>query len=164
MLTALLTYTKKNFRYTLILWLLLAGHNGYTQVGFTANTVVPAYNGHFEYGTNMGYYGPGWTDITLSNIAAGNALLNIPGIHSKSFRIPLPEFFLEFWGYDIRINEFNHYTSLGVKDNTIFLAGTDNAHRDFTDYGGCGQPSWLWANMFTPIWDGGANGTPVNDQ
>lgn len=157
----MITIPKKIRNLIAHVFLLMNSQTGFGQISYTANTTVPAYNNFFEYGTNMGYYGPGWNDISLSNIAAGNVSLNIPGINSKTFRIPLPEDFLEFWGYDVRINEFNHYASLGVKDNTIFLAGTATAHRDNTDYG-CGQ-TWMWANMFTPIWDGGANGTPIND-
>jgi hypothetical protein len=143
------------------LTLLLLSASGSAQINFTANTTVPAYTGKFEYGTNMGYYGASWNDISLSNIAAGNPALNIPGLNSKTFRLSLPEDFLEYWGYDVRLSEFSHYASLGVKENTVFLSGTATAHRDNADYG-CGQ-TWMWANMFTPIWDGGANGTPIND-
>ncbi len=133
------------------------------QVGFNANTTVPVYNGHFQYGTNMGYYGPSWSDMTLANISAGNAAINQPGLNAKSLRIPLPEDFLDYWGYTIRMAEFNHYASLGMKDLTIFLQSPSNAHRDPGYYEGCNQPSNLWANLYTPIWDGGANGTPVNE-
>jgi len=111
----------------------------------------------------MGYYGSTWNNITLSNIAAGNPLLNVAGVGSKSFRIPLPEEFVDFWGYDVSIAQYNHYATLGMRDHTLFVGSPSAAHRDNSYYGGCSQPSSLWANMFTPIWDGGANGTPVND-
>ena len=137
----------------------------YAQINYSANDAgrVPAYNSNFLYGTNMGYYGPSWDNVTKANIASGNPALNIKGAGVKSFRVPMPEEFLEFWGYDAEVSSFNHYSTLGVKDNTIFLGGSSIAHRDNNYYGGCGNPSWLFANMFTPIWDGGANGTPVND-
>jgi len=136
-----------------------------SQINYTANDAghVPAYNGPFLYGNNMGYYGSTWDNITLSNIAAGNPLVNVAGVGSKSFRIPLPEEFVDFWGYDVSIAQYNHYATLGMRDNTLFVSSPSAAHRDNSFYGGCGQPSSLWANMFTPIWDGGANGTPVND-
>lgn len=124
---------------------------------------VPAYNQAFLYGTNMGYYGPSWDNLTKADIAAGNNAINVKGAGAHTFRIPLPEDFLEYWGYDAEINGFNHSFSLGVKDNTIFLGFPSAAHRDNNSYGGCGEQSWLFANMYSPIWDGGANGTPVND-
>lgn len=131
------------------------------QITYTANNTVPAYNNFFKYGINMGYFGSSWSDITLSNISAGNPSQNIQGINSKTLRITLPEDFLDFWGYDVRLNEFNHYNTIGIRENTIFLGGTAAYHRENADYG-CGQ-TYMWSNMFTAIWDGGANGTPVND-
>lgn len=135
------------------------------QINYTANDAgrVPAYNGSFMYGCNMGYYGPTWDNLSLSNIAAGNAALGVAGVGSKSFRIPLPEQFVDFWGYDVSISQYNHYATLGMREHTLFVGAPSAAHRDYTNYGGCGQASYLWANMYTPIWDGGANGTPVND-
>lgn len=134
------------------------------QINFSANDFgkVPVYNSSFLYGTNMGYYGPSWDDKTLADIAAGNPAKNVKGIGSKSLHLPLPEAFLDYWGYSVRVNEFNHYASLGIKDNTVFLEEATASHRDNTNYG-CIESSKLWKNMYTPIWDGGANGTPVND-
>ncbi|MFM9908986.1 MAG: T9SS type A sorting domain-containing protein [Chitinophagaceae bacterium] len=137
----------------------------YSQINYTANDAgrVPVYNQPFLYGTNMGYYGPSWDNITKANIATGNPSLNIQGAGAHTFRVPLPEDFLEYWGYTAELGGFNHYTTLGVKDNTIFLGFPSAAHRDNNSYSGCGQQSWLFANMYLPIWDGGADGTPVND-
>jgi hypothetical protein len=134
------------------------------QINFSANDFgrVPAYNGNFMYGVNMGYYGPSWDDKTLADIAAGNPAKNVKGVGSKSLHVPLPESFLEYWGYNVRVDVFNHYASLGIKDLTVFLEEPSNAHRDNTNYG-CAQNSRLFKNMYSPIWDGGANGTPVND-
>jgi hypothetical protein len=135
-----------------------------SQINFSANDFgrVPVYNGYFQYGTNMGYYGPTWDDKTLADIAAGNPAKNVKGAGSKSFHLPLPEQFLEFWGYNVRVDMFNHYAALGVKDNAIFLEEPKSDHRDNTNYG-CAQSSRMFKNMYEPIWDGGANGTPVND-
>lgn len=134
------------------------------QINFSANDFgkVPVYNGNFQYGTNMGYYGNTWDDKSLADISAGNPSKNVKGIGSKTFHLPLPEHFLEFWGYNVRVDMFNHYATLGVKDNTVFLEEPSAAHRDNTNYG-CSQSSRLFKNMYEPIWDGGANGTPVND-
>jgi len=132
------------------------------QINFSANDVVPTYETPFRLGVNPGYNGPNWNDMTLADISAGNPALNVPGIGMKAWRVPLPESFLEFWGYDIRVPEFNHYASLGMGEHTIFLEGPSEEHRDPVEY--CeGEPSQLFANMYEPIWDGGANGTPVNE-
>ncbi|HEY0678626.1 MAG TPA: T9SS type A sorting domain-containing protein [Chitinophagaceae bacterium] len=145
-----------------LMWLLVLSVSA--QINFSANDFgrVPVYNGNFQYGTNMGYYGNSWDDYTLADIAAGNSSKNIKGVGSKTFHLPLPESFLEFWGYNVRVDMFNHYASLGVKDNTVFLEDPKGDHRDPTNFG-CVQSSRLFKNMYEPIWDGGANGTPVND-
>jgi hypothetical protein len=137
----------------------------FSQPNYTANDFshAPSYSGYFWYGTNAGYYGGTWDDKTLADIAAGNSSRNVRGAGSKTFRPPLPENFLDPWGYDVRLIEFAHYASLGVKDNTVILQYPIGPHRDNNTYGGCGDQSQMFANMFTPIWDGGANGTPVND-
>ncbi len=134
------------------------------QINFSANDFghTPPNNSFFQYGANMGYYGPTWDDKTLADIAAGNPSKNVKGAGVKSLHLTLPETFLEYWGYSVRIDEFNHYASLGIKDNTIFLEDPTAAHRDPTNFG-CTQSSRLFKNMYEPIWDGGANGTPIND-
>ena len=136
----------------------------FSQINFSANDFgrVPAYTTPFLYGSNMGYYGNTWDDKTLADISAGNPSKNVKGIGSKTLHLPLPESFLEFWGYNVRVDIFNHYASLGIKDLTIFLEEPSNAHRETANYG-CQQSSRLFKNMYEPIWDGGANGTPVND-
>lgn len=132
---------------------------------FTANSAgaVPPYNNYFMYGTNGGWYGNSWDDKSLADIAAGNPAKNVRGVGSKTFRPPLPEEFLEQWSYDVRISEFNHYMTLGARELTVMLNTPSAAHRDNNTYSGCGDRSMMFANMYEPIWDGGANGTPVND-
>ncbi len=131
------------------------------QVPYTANDTVPPYSDYFSYGSNMGYYPP-WDDDQLADIAAGNDGVNVKGVGVNGLRPALPEHFLEQWGYDIRLEEFEHYQSLGVRNNTVFIGYPSDTHRDYTEF--CnGTPSEVFANMHLPIWDGGANGTPVND-
>ncbi|HUR09927.1 MAG TPA: hypothetical protein VM012_01075, partial [Flavitalea sp.] len=142
-----------------------------SQINYTANDQgrVPWYGGYYRYGTNGGVYGPTWNDTTIADIAAGNPRKNVKGVGSKTFRPALPEEFLEQWGYDIRVAEFTHYATLGVGDNTVFLETPSAAHRDPNTYTeGCGTPSQIgqskvFKNLYEPIWDGGANGTPVNE-
>src|SRR5256885_2055945 len=101
----------------LVIILALAG-SASAQINFTANDFahVPLNNESFQYGANMGYYGPTWDDATLSDIAAGNPLKNVPGAGVKSLHLTLPESFLAAWSYDIRVDQFNHYASLGMKN------------------------------------------------
>ncbi|MES1226966.1 MAG: hypothetical protein ABUT20_66450, partial [Bacteroidota bacterium] len=139
--------------------------NSKAQINFTANDPgsVPAYTSDFYYGSNMGYYPP-WTNQNIADIAAGNPSLSVKGAGVKSLHLPLPEKdFLDVWGYSISVGDFIHYNSLGIKDNTVFLEYPTDAHRDNTVYPGCTDPSLIWSNIYTPIWDNGENGTPVND-
>lgn len=134
----------------------------------TANDAVTPYTGPFSYGSNMGYYPP-WNNAEQANIAAGNNSLNIAGAGVKSLRPALPEWFLETYGYGFNIPDYQHYQSLGIQENVTFIGYPSAAHRDPTVY--CTDPnsafngaqSELFDNMYTPIWDNGANGTPVND-
>src|SRR5450432_431281 len=134
------------------------------QINYTANDAahVTPYTGNFLFGSNMGYYPP-WTNQTIADIAAGNASKNVKGAGVKTLHLPLPENFLDTWGYDVSVNDFIHYNELGIKDNTVFLEFPTDAHTDNTIYPGCTDHSLIWSNLYTPIWDGGANGTPVND-
>ena len=125
------------------------------QINFTANDQVPDYNGKFRFGVNPGYHGSDWGDEDLANIAAGEA-----GV--QSFRATLPEYFLEQWGYDVEVDDFQFYESVGMDDHVSFIGYPSDDHRETTFH--CpGHQSELFSNMYLDIWDGGANGTPVND-
>ena len=128
---------------------------------YTANELVPPYDGNFRYGVNTGAY-PGWLDTDLANIAQGNPDLGIEGIGINSFRITLPEHFLEYWGYHIREDVFEYYESIGIEDNTVFVGFPTEEHRDTVLY--CPDaPTDLFANLYEPIWDNGEHGTPINE-
>ena len=132
------------------------------QVNFTANDLVPPYTGGFHPSANMGAYSS-FSDETLAELAAGNPEIGVPGAGVKSLRPGLFEKFLEQWGYDVRVPAFEFYQSLGMGDHTVIVGFPSEEHRDPTQY--CpGIQSELFANMYSPIWDGGANGTPYNDE
>ncbi|MEO1412478.1 MAG: PKD domain-containing protein [Bacteroidota bacterium] len=131
-------------------------------IRYTANDRVEPYAGPFRPGVNLGYFPP-WTDATLADIAAGNPEKGVRGAGIKSIRPGLFEHFLEEYGYDIRTPTFAHYDSLGLQDNTAIIGFPSEAHRDPNFY--CpDEQSELFANLYTPIWDDGQNGTPVNDE
>lgn len=135
------------------------------QISFTAQTRIDPYNGHFRYGVNLGWYDASWDDFTSSNIAAGNPSLNIPGISSTTLRPKVYEQFTTQWGLNILTQRFQHYSGLGLAEHTLFVdLPVAAAHADNNFYQGCTESrSKLYANMYEPIWDGGANGTPVNE-
>lgn len=135
----------------------------FSQVNYTANDQVPTYDKQFIVGINPGYNGPNWTDKTLADISFGNPNVGVEGIGMRTFRVPIPEEFVDFWGYEILQPAFQHYKDLGMKDLTVFLQSPSHVNKDTVQY--CpGQQAQLFANLYEPIWDGGLNGTPVNDE
>ncbi len=150
--------------YSLFSLLFFLGISSYSQVNFNANTAgaVPAYNGNYLFGSNAGYYDT-WNIFAMADIEAGNPARNIKGAGIKTMHQPLPEQFFSDWGYDVYLNLFAYYKRLGIQDNTIWFETPTAAHKDNTIYPGCTDASKLWSNLYEPIWDGGANGTPVNE-
>ena len=104
----------------------------FAQPNFTANDIVPDYETPFRLSINPNFNGHQWSDQGLATIAAGDSSMGVPGVGIKSFRVPLPENFLDFWGYDIRVDAFQHYDDLGLKDNTVCLLYTSPSPRDAT--------------------------------
>ncbi|MEL6868118.1 MAG: hypothetical protein AAFP19_27090, partial [Bacteroidota bacterium] len=131
------------------------------QVNYTANDTVRPYDGYFRPGTNMGY-NPPWTDEQLANIAAGNPAMGIPGIGAKAIRPALDGEFMETFGYESRIDAYDHYQDLGLEELTNIVGFPVWYQRDARFFCGNHQ-SEMFANLYDPIWDGGLNGTPVND-
>jgi len=135
------------------------------QVDYTANDIVNEYEGDFRFGMNQGYFPP-WNDKQLAEIAAGNPARNILGVGVNALRPSLPEWLMEIYGYDFRKTTYEFYESLGMTDHTVILEAPADWHRDLYNYCGNGNDndkSRLFANLYSPIWDNGENGTPVND-
>ncbi len=134
-----------------------------TIIAQTANDHVPPYDGTAYLGTNMGYF-PGWTDEQLADVAMGDASRNIEGAGMETMRPALYDHFLEKWGYDVRVNAFQHYINLGMKDLVCFIGEPSEEHREKKVYCEGVEASKHFANIYEPIWDDGQNGTPVNDE
>ena len=130
---------------------------------FTANDTVPNYETPFRLSINPNFNGNQWTDQSLSDLAAGNPYLGIPGIGANAIRPSLPEFFLDTYGYDVRLGAFQYYQDLGMENNVCFIGYPNLIHRDTTIYCQGASIGKLFSNMYLPVWDGGANGTPYND-
>ena len=128
-----------------------------------ANTVAHEYNGYFLFGSNMGWLNNNWLDEDVANILVGNASKNIEGAGVTSLRPALYYFFIQAWGYDVKVNTFKHYYDIGAKDNVIFIGDSPtDEHRERKQYVS-GANSQSFENLYEPIWDNGENDTPVND-
>lgn len=131
------------------------------QPNYTANDQVTPYNGHFRPSVNLGEY-TSFSEEALADLAAGNPALGVRGVGAKALRPGLFEEFVASEGYDSKLAEYEHFFQLGLRENTLIVGFPSEAHRDQEEY--CdGKRSELFSNMYEPIWDGGANGTPVNE-
>ncbi len=145
---------------------LLSAFGGTAQVNFTANDAVQPYTGGFHPATNLGEY-TSFTEEDLALLAAGgdnpSGSGEVRGVGVKSLRPGLFEGFMEVAGYESKLPAFQYWEDLGMSEHTVIVGFPSPAHKDPTQY--CpGVPSELFANMYEPIWDGGANGTPVNEE
>src|SRR5215203_5353101 len=107
------------------------------------------YTGNYRYGVNQGYY-DGWSSENTATIATGNSTVN--GVGVKSFRIPLNDDFLSFWGVTVEVGKFQAYASLGADDNVAFVGSPEASHRDQTYYPGSPEQSKVFKNLYEPIW------------
>jgi PKD repeat protein len=135
------------------------------QVNYTANNQVLPYAGGFHPSANIGEY-TSFTDEQLGLLAAGGVPPNGKGIMMgagvKALRPGLFEGYVEVAGYDARVPTFQYYKQLGMTDHTVIVGFPSPEHKDPAQH--CpGIPSEMFANLYEPIWDGGANGTPYND-
>ncbi len=133
-----------------------------SHLGYTANDEVPVNTHHFRPGTNISFY-PSWTDMQLGDIAAGNVNEGQTGAGVKSLRTLLPHYFLEFWGYDVRVETFEHYNNIDLVDNVATI-GFPSVNVVDTARHCANAQSILFRNMYLDIWDDGENGTPINDE
>ncbi|MBK8425061.1 MAG: T9SS type A sorting domain-containing protein [Lewinellaceae bacterium] len=146
----------------LFFWLLALPICACGQPTYTANDVVPPYNGKFGYGANIGYFPPHYYDMELATLAHGSPDGKVPGMGVTTIRPGLFEHFLDYWGYDIRKQHFQYYDSIGLQNVVAIIGFPGETNRDPAFY--CpGERSELFKNLYEPIWDNGENGTPVND-
>jgi Domain of unknown function DUF11/GEVED domain/Secretion system C-terminal sorting domain/CARDB len=133
------------------------------QVNYNANTTVTPYAQGFHLAANNGYF-PGWINEQVADYSIGNTALNIPGAGMRAMRVGFNEEIAELFGYDILDGLFSHYARLGAEEHTMILGYPVDWHRDPATY--CGDPnkrSVMFKGMYLPVWDGGLNGTPYND-
>ena len=137
---------------------------GLAQVSYSANDVNPPYPGQFRPGVNLGYI-PLWNNMQLADLAAGNPALGIKGIGAKTTRPGLFDVVLDRYGYSIDVNNYDYFRDLGMEELTAIVGFPSDRHRDWANRY-CDTPEkWnaMFKGIYLPIWDGGANGTPYND-
>ncbi|MCC6725835.1 MAG: PKD domain-containing protein, partial [Saprospiraceae bacterium] len=144
-------------------------NSSFAQVSYTANDQVQPYTLGFHPAANIGQY-TAFSEGQLAVLAAGGMVTATPseaggqvlGAGVKSLRPGIFESYAEVAGYDASLPIFQKYAELGMSEHTVIVGFPSAAHQDPTQY--CpGIQSTLFANMYSPIWDGGANGTPYND-
>ena len=155
------------FTFALFLFLLTGPAGGLlAQVNYTANEQVTPYTGGFHPSTNIGEY-TSFSEEQLALLAAGGMPPSdtqgfVTGVGVKALRPGLFEGFMEVAGYNAKVPTFQYYEQLGMNDHTVIVGFPSPEHKDTTQH--CpGIPSEMFANLYEPIWDGGANGTPYND-
>jgi hypothetical protein len=144
-----------------IFLLLLTSVTLTAQVSYNANTNVTPYNQPFRQAVNNGYF-PGWINEQIADLSAGNQALNMPGVGARAMRVGFNEEIAELFGYDILKGLFRQYQNQGMGEHTMILGYPIDWHRDATNYCPTAR-SAMFKGMYLPIWDGGANGTPYND-
>ncbi len=137
------------------------------QVSYSANDLVQPYTLGFHPAANIGQY-TAFSEEQLAVLAAGGPAPagsqggQVLGAGVKSLRPGIFESYAEVAGYDASLPIFQKYAELGMSEHTVIVGFPSAAHQDPTQH--CpGIQSTLFANMYSPIWDGGANGTPFND-
>ncbi len=145
------------------LLLLCMGVSLFAQVNYTANDQLNPYTGIFRPGVNPSFY-PNWTSEQVADVAAGNALFGIPGVGVKTLRTAMSDDFVTQFGYDYLLPTYSYYGDLGLTDLTTIVGFPHPSHQESTVY--CTDQniqSTMFEGLYEPIWDGGANGTPYND-
>jgi len=134
----------------------------FAQVTQTANDNIEPYEESFRPASNLGYYPP-FTNEELGNLAAGNEAEGVKGVGIKTVRPVLRESFVDRFGYDFFSSTFDHYDQIDLKESTVVVGFPTAEHQDPTFY--CDDvQSALFDNLYTPIFDNGENGTPINDE
>lgn len=151
--STLFSCTDKNSEETIIID---DGNNTNQTKQKTANDNVPDYTDSFIFGMNMGYKNGSWSDTDIADIFVGSETKGLEGVGAIGLRPSLPETFVERYGYGIRVNEFNYYTAIGARINTLFIGDSpSDAHREQKTYTSDESKSESFENLYEPIWING---------
>jgi hypothetical protein len=119
------------------------------------------YSGDYAYGTNMGYYGGNLKDQDIADLAYNAG--------ARTIRVSLPDWLITGYGINSRIDAFQHYKNLGMKDITAFVGepntGTNGAsgndNRETIQFPGASERAKTFKGIYEPVWLD-ANKTQVN--
>ena len=128
-------------------------------VDYDANTVNPPYEGKFRPGVNLAYVPP-WSNTQLADLAAGNPELGIPGIGARTTRPGLFDIVLDRFGFDLSVEDYEYYESLGMSELTAIVGFPNDPNRDYVNKY-CNESvdfaevKWNahFQGIYEPIWD-----------
>jgi hypothetical protein len=157
-------------RHLLLLFCSLITLSVFSQINYTAHDTVRPYNGIFGYGTNAGWFPP-HVNSQISSLAAGDANLGVTGAGCRSIRAAIPHDYVVNYGLTADFNYWQHNVAVGLHDNVAFIGFPHSSQEDpHLSCGGITCPVHAlphkpgnFKGLYLPIWDGGANGTPVNE-
>lgn len=118
----------------------------------TANDLVPAYTDSFRFGTNTGHRNDNFSDAQYSDLVANLGM--------NSFRVFLPENYLETWGYNVALSNMQRYQTNNLKNLTANLGTPSRAHSKAPASAADWQLDYYSPqNLYQPIWnaDGSIN-------
>ncbi len=142
------------------------------QVTTTADDAIRPYDGRFRPGMNLIYIdNPEWNSFSLAELALGEPNKDIVGLGAKTLRPGLFDQVLVDGGnsYDRVIGQYKYFERLGADELTAIVGFPYYLNQEGQSF--CDDPtsknfgarSKLFKGLYLPIWDGGANGTPYND-
>lgn len=119
------------------------------------DTSAAAPLGAFRHGMNSGHVNASWTDNDDGWLGAQAG--------ADSNRIKLPEYFLQQWGADIRVDAAKSYQQNGMSNLVCFLIGPSREHSSAP----AGTPDWrldeyMPTHLYEPIFDASGRVNPAN--
>ena len=129
-----------------------------------AHDAITPYTGKFRPGVNLRYLPP-WNTFQLGDLAAGNPSLGVQGVGARSTRPGLFDYVLDQYGYGLNVDAFEYYRDLGMEELTAIVGFPSDSHRAWSERYCPTTEKWNahFEGIYEPIWDGGANGTPYNE-
>jgi hypothetical protein len=129
----------------------LAGYDSGTANDFKSALL---YDGHYAYGSNMGYFGRHLSDIQVAELAFAAG--------SRTVRLSLPDRLLSGFGQEARLHAFQVYRDrLQMQEMTVFVGEPNDSiryrnkgpfHLWDTLFDGCNKKARLFKGLYEPIW------------
>jgi len=135
-----------------------------TAFAATANdpSAYKPYEGQFDYGANLGYYGAQFKDEDVAKLAA------LAGF--RTIRPSLADWLITGYGADARLAAFQAYQAMGMHDLTVFVGEPNNPKvngtpgpddRETKIFPGADERAKTFTGLYEPVWLDAAN-TEIN--